>query len=171
MRTTKREVRVMLWCDSQSRSLAIGWSLVILSLGRVDAAQTNTGKYDPIVRRALALLPAQPRKVLVVDASRALRRSDADGRKVQAFVLVGEDVVYLIAQGDALLRARNEGPGMFDYVVATLIWHEMAHIAGADEREAQRREEELWRRFLMARRINSGPGLRYLQLLGKRGAP
>jgi hypothetical protein len=30
-------------------------------------------------------------------------------------------------------------------VLATLIWHEMAHIAVADEREAQRQEEERYK--------------------------
>ena len=55
-----------------------------------------------------------------------------------------------------------------DYVLATLIWHEMAHIAGADEREAQRQEEELWREYLLARRVDTGRGLNYLVLLTKR---
>ena len=46
-------------------------------------------------------------------------------------------------QGAALRGAQN-GRGIFDYALATLIWHEMAHLAGASEREAQRQEEELW---------------------------
>ncbi len=87
---------------------------------------------------------------------------------MEAFAIVGENVVYLIAQGDTLKRARR-GPGVFDdYVLATLIWHEMAHIAGADEREAQRQEEDLWREYLLARRVDTGRGLNYLTLLTKR---
>jgi hypothetical protein len=158
----------MLRFNTRARSLALGGSIIMLSFGRVDGAQTDGQRYDPTVRRALALLPTQPRKVLVVDASRALQRVDAEGRKVQAFVIVGEDAVYLVAQGDALRRGQNEGAGMLDYVLATLIWHEMAHIAGADEREAQRQEEELWQRFVTGSRVDSGRGLRYLALLRKR---
>jgi hypothetical protein len=44
----------------------------------------------------------------------------------------------------------------------------MAHIAGADEREAQRQEEDLWREYLLARRVDTGRGLNYLTLLTKR---
>ena len=89
------------------------------------------------------MLPKQPAKVLVVDAAQAARGADAHGRRVQAFVRDGETVVYLIAQG-ATLRGAQNGPGIFDYALATLIWHEMAHLGGADEREAQRQEEDLW---------------------------
>jgi hypothetical protein len=38
-----------------------------------------------------------------------------------------------------------EGAGDWDYALAAIIWHEMAHINGADEAEAQRQEEQLWR--------------------------
>jgi hypothetical protein len=75
--------------------------------------------------------------------------------------------VYLIAQGGTLRGAQN-GSGIFDYVLATLIWHEMAHLAGAGEREAQRQEEELWTQYLAAGRVDTRRGLNYLALLKKR---
>jgi hypothetical protein len=53
-------------------------------------------------------------------------------------------------------------------VVAIKIWHEMAHIAGADELEAQRQEEELWKEFIVSQKVDSRRGLAYLELLRKR---
>ncbi len=44
----------------------------------------------------------------------------------------------------------------------------MAHIAGADEAAAQQAEEQLWREFMLMRRVESGVGLRDLALLQKR---
>jgi hypothetical protein len=73
----------------------------------------------------------------------------------------------LIADGPTLRGAQN-GSGIFDYALATLIWHEMAHLGGADEREAQRQEEELWEQFLAGGRVDTGRGLNYLALLRKR---
>ena len=61
-----------------------------------------------------------------------------------------------------------KGAGIFDYVLATIIWHEMAHIDGADEANARRAEEDLWTQFVVARRVDSARGLNYLGLLKKR---
>jgi hypothetical protein len=52
--------------------------------------------------------------------------------------------------------------------LAAIVWHEMAHIAGADETEAQRRQEDLWRQFIICRKVETGAGVRYLQTLRKR---
>src|SRR4051812_36744666 len=123
-----------------ARLLVIGSFVVVIAIGRLAAAQTVSGPYEETINRALVLLPNQPAKILVVDATQAARRVDAHGRRVQAFVRYGETVVYLIAEG-ATLRGAQNGPGIFDYALATLISHEMAHIVGANEREAQRREE------------------------------
>ena len=68
----------------------------------------------------------------------------------------------------ATFKAALKGPGIFDYALATVIWHEMAHIAGADEAGAQQAEEQLWREFMLTRRVESSIGLRYLALLQKR---
>ena len=75
--------------------------------------------------------------------------------------------MYLIAQGDTLQRGQK-GAGVFDYVLATIIWHEMAHLAGAGEREAQRQEEDLWAQYLAAGHVDTRRGLNYLALLRKR---
>ena len=44
----------------------------------------------------------------------------------------------------------------------------MAHIDGADEPAAQQAEERLWKDFILARRVDSRRGMRYLALLQKR---
>ena len=44
----------------------------------------------------------------------------------------------------------------------------MAHIEGADEIEAQRREEALWIRYMMDERVDPGDGMRYLSGLKSR---
>jgi hypothetical protein len=121
--------------------VAIGWFVVVISIGRLEAGQTVRGPHEATIIRALGLLPKLPAKVLVVDVAEADRAADAHGRKVEAFVRHGENVVYLIAQG-ATLRGAQKGRGIFDYALAILIWHEMAHLAGADEREAQRQQED-----------------------------
>jgi hypothetical protein len=149
------------------RSLAIGWFLAVISIASLGAEQTAPDPYAETIKRALELLPRQPAQVLVVDVTRSARAVDAHGRRVEAFVRHGENVVYLIAQGDTLQRGQK-GAGVFDYVLATIIWHEMAHLAGAGEREAQRQEEDLWAQYVAARRVDTGRGLNYLALLRKR---
>ena len=89
---------------------------------------------------------------------------------VEAFVNRGGRVVYLIRQG-VTLQATLKGPGIFDYALATVIWHEMAHIDGADEVAAQEAEEQLWREFIVSQRVDRTRGMRYLALLEKRRAP
>ena len=52
--------------------------------------------------------------------------------------------------------------------LAAIIWHEMAHLDGGDESEAQRQEELLWQRFVREGRIDRARGLNYLAILRKR---
>jgi predicted Zn-dependent protease len=75
--------------------------------------------------------------------------------------------VYLVRHGDTLQHALK-GQSIFDYALAAVIWHEMAHIEGAHEREVQQMEETLWKRYLLERRVDTARGLRYLALLEKR---
>lgn len=111
--------------------------------------------YDEAVARALRLLPRPPERVQVVETGRP---------HVDAFVNEGERVVYVRKSGETLQHA-SRGPGIFDYVLAITIWHEMAHLDGADEPEAQRREEQLWINYIITRRVDSTRGLNYLRLL------
>ena len=56
----------------------------------------------------------------------------------------------------------------FDFALAAIIWHEMAHIDGADEAAAQRAEEQLWREFILGGPVDRTRGMQYLALLQKR---
>ena len=83
---------------------------------------------------------------------------------VEGFAINGKRVVYLVRQSDTLQRALK-GPGIFDYALALTIWHEMAHIDGADEATARRAEEQLWTEFVLAGRVDQDRGMKYLALL------
>ncbi len=138
----------------------LGWS-------PVDAGPSAC---DEAVTRALRLLPRRPDKIAVVERDEASHVGDGTVH-VEAFVNHGGRVVYLIRQGVTLLQATQNGPGIFDYALATVIWHEMAHIDGADEAAAQAAEEQLWMEFIVAERVQSAQGMRYLALLKQRRAP
>ena len=66
-----------------ARSLAIGWFVVVISIGRLEAAQTVSGPYEETINRALGLLPKQPARILVVDATQAARSGEADSRRLR----------------------------------------------------------------------------------------
>ena len=118
------------------------------------------------IGRALRLLPRQPEKIVLVE--RADGSHEHKGKpNVEAFVNNGSRVVYLVRQG-VTLQATLKGPGIFDYALATVIWHEMAHIDGADEAGAQQAEEQLWMEFVLAQRVDRARGMQYLALLKKR---
>ena len=122
---------------------------------------------DEVVRRVMRLLPKRPEAIVVIDAdasSPALRQSI---EHFQGFVTEGERTVYLRKQAPIFRRAL-QGASVWDYALACTVWHEMAHIAGADERDAQRREEELCTRFLVSGKVEAGWGQWYLQQLRKR---
>jgi hypothetical protein len=127
----------------------------------------ETHAYDETVRRALALLPRRPRQVVVIDTEKTARALQQRLERTEAFVMVGEPIVCLRMQGSVLKNAQRSG-GMFDYALATIIWHEMAHIDGADERRAQEQEEDLWRQFILGRRVNTSRALAYLARLTQR---
>jgi hypothetical protein len=145
-----------------SLGLLLGW----WSGARAD--ETGDGaRYREAVGRALRLLPRQPLKVVIIEADAAPHLLQKNARHIQAFVIPGNRAVYLLRQGVSLQQALK-GPGVFDYVLATVIWHEMAHIDGADEVHAQMEEEKLWTQFVVARRVDADQGLRYLALLKNR---
>ena len=55
-------------------------------------------------------------------------------------------------------------------MLASIICHEMAHIGGADEAEAQRKEEQLWTQFSLDGKVDQITALRYLAQLNARHA-
>jgi hypothetical protein len=120
--------------------------------------------YEEAIGRAVRLLPRQPDRIVLVERDERSRKGKAH---VQAFVKHGERVVYLVRQGVSLQGALK-GRRIFDHVLAALIWHEMAHVEGADEAAAQQAEEQLWMEFILAQRVDTTRGMQYLALLKQR---
>jgi hypothetical protein len=131
------------------------------------AAARVTSPYDPILERVLKLLPKRPLQLLVIDPNQA----EADVRQtlltLDAFITKDERVVYLTSHSE-VLQGALKGSQLCEYILASIVWHEMAHIDGANEVEAQRREEQLWTAFLMEERVDRIQGLRYLKALKSR---
>src|SRR6185437_6774682 len=65
--------------------------------------------------------------------------------------------IYLVNQS-AVLQGAARGSYVLDHMLAAIIWHEMAHLEGAPEPEAQRREQELWTTFIRDRRVDQTVG-------------
>jgi len=134
------------------------------------AAQIVEGGSDAAraaIARSLALVPRRPTRIIVADRATARRLRPSLSRAAEAFVPIASTTVHLIEQGDTLQHAIAQG-GIFDYALAVVIWHELAHAEGADEREAQLREEELWQRFIVEGHVDRARGLAYLALLRHR---
>jgi hypothetical protein len=131
-------------------------------------AGASASEYTPAIERAVALLPKRPAHVLVIDVSDA-RPEDRDHlSKLHAFVLwEGPPIIYLTRHGDAL-REAMKGSRFHEHILATVIWHEMAHLWGADESEARRQEEALWTQFMATDSVDRDAALRHLGALKHR---
>jgi Zn-dependent protease with chaperone function len=130
----------------------------------------STGIEQPderVMKPVLALLLKRPALVALVDAEAARPDVRRQLLKLDAFVLKGQPGVYLVKQS-AVYQGAQKGSTVHQLILASIIWHEMAHLEGADEQEAQRREEELWTRFVRDQQVDSLTGVRYLNLLKKR---
>jgi hypothetical protein len=161
----------------------IGWTLLLIFV----AHPTINARGDPVldcgpstrpgfescvrtIRRVLVLLPRRPEKIQVLDPALAAPGVKARLRHADGFADPAKRVVYLNERGDALGHALKRG-GVWDYVVAIVVWHEMAHIDGAQESDAQQAEEDLWEQFIVWHKVDAVQGLSYLRLLRKRREP
>lgn len=150
-------------CSHWCLSLVVASTLAAPLCGTARAASP----YDPILERVLKLLPKRPLGVAVIDPSQAQPDVRRTLLTLDAFITKGGRVVYLTSHSE-VLQGALKGSQLCDYILATIVWHEMAHIDGADEAEAQRREEQLWTSFLMEERVDPIQGLRYLTVLKSR---
>jgi hypothetical protein len=88
---------------------------------------------------------------------------------LDGFVLAGQAVVVVVRQG-ATLRQAELGDAIDRLILASLIWHEMAHLDGSDERAAFALEEALWHRFVVRGVVSSEVGLAYIARLREASA-
>ena len=112
---------------------------------------------------AIEVLPRRPQRIVLVETQELPLTTL---RSLDAFVLSGSCVIYLRRQSATLLAADSGGPYML--ILAVVIWHEMAHTEGLDERQAQQREEDLWAEFTRRGLVESATGLTYLAELQRR---
>jgi hypothetical protein len=116
---------------------------------------------------ALRALPRLPTRVAIIDANEAMPEVKATLRRLDTFIVQGSHVVYVLRHSPLLKGARN-GSAFHTLALAAALWHELAHIDGADERTARDREESLWTSFVRDQRVDQLTALRYLSALSKR---
>jgi hypothetical protein len=122
------------------------------------------------IQRALKLLPRRPVQVSVVGEERVAAESRERFRRSEAFFSRGSAVVYVTTHSP-VLEAAQQGSAIHVHALAAIIWHEMAHMEGADEAQAQKREEALWTRFVRDQLVDRTTALRYLKALTGRHQP
>lgn len=112
----------------------------------------------------LDVLPVRPRVVIVIDVDTLPAAARARLHGLEAFVLTGHPAVFVVRQAATLRQAALGDP--FDrLVLASVLWHEMAHGRGLDERSALTAEQGLWRELVAAGRTEASLGLAYVQRL------
>jgi hypothetical protein len=116
---------------------------------------------------AVALLPEAPVRVAVINVRDARPPVREYLLTLDAFTVKGNAVIYVVQQSELLKGARGGSP-LYRAMLATVLWHEMAHLAGADERGARQAEEKLWMRYVRDGLTDQVIGLRYLQALRRR---
>jgi hypothetical protein len=160
---------------------ALAAALVLISTGRPFAAPITpepnrppvriigqtvvVGESDPLLWKAiLDLLPARPQRIELLDVNSLPASTRQQLRGVDAFVLAGQTTIVVIRQG-ATLRQAEFGDAFDRLVLASLVWHELAHANGLDEEAALEQEQTLWRRFIAQGLVNSSDGMAYVARL------
>lgn len=73
-----------------------------------------------------------------------------------------------VVKQSAIFRGTVQGSAFHTHPLAAVLWHEMAHVDSADEREARRREEALWTRLVRDEQVDGTVALGYLRALVSR---
>jgi len=135
---------------------------------RIIAGTVVNGDIDSrTLAAAIEMLPRPPERIVVVDTKELPPGKESSLRDLDAFVLRGSSVIYLRRQSETLRVAEYSG-GPYVLMLAVVIWHEMAHAEGLDERQARQREEDLWTEFTRRGLVDSVVGLTYLAELQRR---
>ncbi len=119
------------------------------------------------IRASVALLPRPPKIIAVMDITTAKPEVRDNLRRLDAFTVQGNGVIYLV-EGSELLRGAQAGSAFHRAALAAVIWHEMAHLDGADERAARKAESKLWTSLVRDGLLDQLTALRYLEALEKR---
>jgi hypothetical protein len=133
----------------------------------VSAASPAGAAARAAITAAVALLPKAPKVIAVMDITPAKPETRDRLRRLDAFTVEGNGVIYLV-DGNELLRGAQRGSVFHRAALASVIWHEMAHLDGADERGARKAESTLWASFVRDGLIDQLTGLRYLSALDRR---
>ena len=133
----------------------------------VTAASPAGNAARAAITAAVALLSEVPKVIAVMDITPAKPTVRDRLRRLDAFTVEGNDVIYLV-DGSEILRGAQQGSAFHRAALAAVIWHEMAHLDGADEREARKAESTLWASFVRDGLIDQLTGLRYLSALERR---
>lgn len=148
-------------------AVGLGAAAPVAAAAKPRTAVRAPAASEAAIHRALGLLPRRPPAVSVVGADQVDPESRERFLRSEAFFSQGSPVVY-ITRHSPVLQAVQEGSAIHLHVLAAIIWHEMAHMEGADEQEAQRREESMWKRFVRDGLVDHVTALRYLKLLAGR---
>ena len=128
------------------------------------------GESDPILWKAvIELLPSRPSRIQILDLNSLSASARGKLRGFDAFVLAGQTTIVVIRQG-ATLRNAEFGDAVDRLMLASLVWHEMAHTNGLDERAALEQEQALWRRFIASGLVSGGDGMAYITRLREASA-
>jgi hypothetical protein len=155
---------------------ATGWTVgVVFGVAALTAAVPASpctviaapAESEHAIRRALGLLPRRPSQVWVLGEESIALPDREKFRRSEAFVTRASPVVY-VTRHSPVLRAAQQGSSVHVHALAAILWHEMAHLDGADEAEARRREASLWTTFVRDDRVDRAAGLRYLKAMRDR---
>ena len=116
--------------------------------------------------RVLAVLPVRPTRIEVLDIDTLAADTRRKLRGLEGFVLQGLKTIVIVRQGKTLRHAAG-GHALDRLILASLVWHEMAHLEGLEERAAFEREKALWRRFVADGLVEADVGLAFLGRLAE----
>ena len=147
-----------------------GWLFVLVLLGigsGAPVASFGQDRWEVVLERVIRLLPRRPGPVVVFDADTAEPALKQRLLRLDSFVVRDRREIYL-TKHSAVLAGALKGSRFFDHILATIIWHEMAHLDGADEHGARKAEQDLWTRYVRDQVCDEVTALRYLQALTMR---
>ncbi len=133
--------------------------------GRVVGTTMIVGDVNQALwERALDTLPVRPSRIVILDVKSLSSAWQQKVRRLDAFVVDGSATVFILRQASTLRQAEF-GEAFDRLVLASLVFHEMAHARGLDEGAALEAEKQLWRAFVGARRADPALGMSYVQRL------